>query len=125
MAMEHSLAVRIIEERCECHRKPCIKGYVDLGCFFMSVNREVQWKIEEAMGIPETIISNESAKRGKREGPGRPGREIRDSIRHHGTSGDSKGTRTGGFAKPGEVEADTSSHTKKPCNAWYQESNST
>eukprot|EP00965_Chrysotila_dentata_P185905 6137636-Pleurochrysis_carterae.AAC.1 len=57
MATEHSLTVRIIEERCELHRKPCIKGYVDMGCFFMSVQHEVQWVIEEAMGVPETIIS--------------------------------------------------------------------
>eukprot|EP00965_Chrysotila_dentata_P091755 3029556-Pleurochrysis_carterae.AAC.1 len=28
---EHSLTVRIIEERCEWHRRPCIKGYVDMG----------------------------------------------------------------------------------------------
>eukprot|EP00965_Chrysotila_dentata_P206734 6183709-Pleurochrysis_carterae.AAC.7 len=38
MATEHSLTVRIVEERCEWHRKPCIKGYVDMGSFFMSVN---------------------------------------------------------------------------------------
>eukprot|EP00965_Chrysotila_dentata_P116151 3839914-Pleurochrysis_carterae.AAC.1 len=40
MATEHSLTVRIIEERCELYRKPGIKGYVDLGCFFMSVHHE-------------------------------------------------------------------------------------
>eukprot|EP00965_Chrysotila_dentata_P053669 1780488-Pleurochrysis_carterae.AAC.3 len=56
-ATEHSLTVRIIEERCELHRKPCIKGYIDLGCLFMSVQHEVQWEIEEAMGVPNTIIS--------------------------------------------------------------------
>eukprot|EP00965_Chrysotila_dentata_P195796 6177191-Pleurochrysis_carterae.AAC.3 len=31
MAAEHSLTVRIVEERCDWHRKPCIKEYVDLG----------------------------------------------------------------------------------------------
>eukprot|EP00965_Chrysotila_dentata_P129715 4288442-Pleurochrysis_carterae.AAC.1 len=41
MATEHSLTARIIEERCEWYRKPCIKGYVDLECFFMSVNHKV------------------------------------------------------------------------------------
>eukprot|EP00965_Chrysotila_dentata_P198793 6179025-Pleurochrysis_carterae.AAC.1 len=54
---ELSLTVRIIEERCEWHRRPCIKGYVDMGCFFMSVNHKVQWEIEEAMGVPDTIVS--------------------------------------------------------------------
>eukprot|EP00965_Chrysotila_dentata_P137557 4550439-Pleurochrysis_carterae.AAC.1 len=69
MATEYSLTVRIIEERCELHRKPCIKGYVDMGCFFMSVHHEVQWAIEEAMGVPETIISILKALReGKGEG---------------------------------------------------------
>eukprot|EP00965_Chrysotila_dentata_P203155 6181547-Pleurochrysis_carterae.AAC.3 len=69
MATEHSLTVRIIEERCELHRKPCVKGYVDMGCFFMSVHHEVQWEIEEAMGVPETIISIMKALReGKGEG---------------------------------------------------------
>eukprot|EP00965_Chrysotila_dentata_P097856 3235405-Pleurochrysis_carterae.AAC.1 len=57
MATEHSLTVRIVEERCEWHRKPCIKGYVDMGGFFMSVNHAVQWEVEEAMGVSETIIS--------------------------------------------------------------------
>eukprot|EP00965_Chrysotila_dentata_P254139 6211777-Pleurochrysis_carterae.AAC.2 len=57
MATKHSLTVRIIEERCEWHRKPCIKGYVDMGSFFMSVNHAVQWEIEEALEIPETIVS--------------------------------------------------------------------
>eukprot|EP00965_Chrysotila_dentata_P181383 5986871-Pleurochrysis_carterae.AAC.2 len=57
MATEHSLTVRIVKERCEWHRKPCIKGYVDMGSFFMSINHAVQWEVEEAMGVPETIIS--------------------------------------------------------------------
>eukprot|EP00965_Chrysotila_dentata_P101736 3359095-Pleurochrysis_carterae.AAC.1 len=57
MATEHSLTVRIVEERCEWHRKPCIKGYVDMGSFFMSVNHAVQWEVEEAMGVSETVIS--------------------------------------------------------------------
>eukprot|EP00965_Chrysotila_dentata_P253643 6211350-Pleurochrysis_carterae.AAC.1 len=57
MATEHSLTVRIMEERCEWHRKPCIKGYVDMGSFFMSVNHAVQWEIESAMGVSETIVS--------------------------------------------------------------------
>eukprot|EP00965_Chrysotila_dentata_P133392 4410810-Pleurochrysis_carterae.AAC.1 len=57
MATEHSLTVRIVEERCEWHRKPCIKGYVDMGSFFMSVNHAVRWEVEAAMGVPETIIS--------------------------------------------------------------------
>eukprot|EP00965_Chrysotila_dentata_P245259 6206454-Pleurochrysis_carterae.AAC.1 len=51
------MTVRIIEERCEWHRKPRIKGYVDMGCFFMSVKHSVQWEIEEAMGASETIVS--------------------------------------------------------------------
>eukprot|EP00965_Chrysotila_dentata_P131433 4344688-Pleurochrysis_carterae.AAC.1 len=50
MATEHSLTVRIIEEICEWRRKPYIKGYVDMGSFFMSVNHPVQWEIEKAMG---------------------------------------------------------------------------
>eukprot|EP00965_Chrysotila_dentata_P258881 6213373-Pleurochrysis_carterae.AAC.1 len=57
MATEHSLTVRIVEERCELHRKPWIKGYVDMGSFFMSVNHAVQWEVEEAMGVSETVIS--------------------------------------------------------------------
>eukprot|EP00965_Chrysotila_dentata_P167372 5527137-Pleurochrysis_carterae.AAC.1 len=57
MATEHSLTVRIIEERCEWHRKPCIKGYVDMGSFFMSVNHSVQWEIERSMGVSETIVA--------------------------------------------------------------------
>eukprot|EP00965_Chrysotila_dentata_P061472 2035901-Pleurochrysis_carterae.AAC.1 len=57
MATEHSLTVRIVEERCELYRKPCIKGYVDMGSFFMSVNHAVQWEVEEAMGVSETVIS--------------------------------------------------------------------
>eukprot|EP00965_Chrysotila_dentata_P163579 5401193-Pleurochrysis_carterae.AAC.1 len=57
MATEHSLTVRIVEERCEWHRKPCIKGYVDMGSFFMSVNHAVQWEVEEAMGVSETVVS--------------------------------------------------------------------
>eukprot|EP00965_Chrysotila_dentata_P145697 4812908-Pleurochrysis_carterae.AAC.1 len=70
MATEHSLTVRIIEERCELHRKPCIKGYVDMGSFFMSVNHAVQWEVEDAMGVPETIISIMKALReGKEGGP--------------------------------------------------------
>eukprot|EP00965_Chrysotila_dentata_P129381 4276621-Pleurochrysis_carterae.AAC.2 len=73
MATEHSLTVRIIEERCEWHRKPCIKGYVDMGCFFMSVNHVVQWEVEEAMGVPETIISIMKA---LREGKGGEGRGL-------------------------------------------------
>eukprot|EP00965_Chrysotila_dentata_P225342 6194694-Pleurochrysis_carterae.AAC.2 len=68
MATEHSMTVRIIEERCELHRKPCIKGYVDLGCFFMSVYHNVQWEIEETMGVSETIISIMKA---LREGKGK------------------------------------------------------
>eukprot|EP00965_Chrysotila_dentata_P078304 2580823-Pleurochrysis_carterae.AAC.1 len=56
-AAELSLTVRIIRERCEWHIKPCIKGYVDMGCFFMSVNHRVQWEIEEAMGVLDTIVS--------------------------------------------------------------------
>eukprot|EP00965_Chrysotila_dentata_P218230 6190474-Pleurochrysis_carterae.AAC.1 len=28
-----------------------------MGSFFMSVNHAVQWEVEEAMGVPETIIS--------------------------------------------------------------------
>eukprot|EP00965_Chrysotila_dentata_P003172 103571-Pleurochrysis_carterae.AAC.1 len=68
MATEHSLAVRIIEERCEWHRKPCIKGYVDMGSFFMSVNHSVQWQIEKSMGVSETIVSTLKALReGKEE----------------------------------------------------------
>eukprot|EP00965_Chrysotila_dentata_P200711 6180134-Pleurochrysis_carterae.AAC.1 len=27
-----------------------------MGSFFMSVNHAVQWEIEEAMGVPETIV---------------------------------------------------------------------
>eukprot|EP00965_Chrysotila_dentata_P169619 5599164-Pleurochrysis_carterae.AAC.1 len=57
MATEHSLTVRIVEERCELRRKPCIKGYVDMGSFFMSVNHAAQWEVEEAMGVSETVIS--------------------------------------------------------------------
>eukprot|EP00965_Chrysotila_dentata_P172810 5702496-Pleurochrysis_carterae.AAC.1 len=57
MATKHSLTVRIIEERCEWHRKPCIKGYVDMGSFFMSVNHPVQWEIEKSMGVSETIVA--------------------------------------------------------------------
>eukprot|EP00965_Chrysotila_dentata_P213544 6187681-Pleurochrysis_carterae.AAC.2 len=56
MATEHSLTVRIVEERCELHRRPCIKGYVDMGSFFMSVNHAVQWEVEEAMGVSHTVI---------------------------------------------------------------------
>eukprot|EP00965_Chrysotila_dentata_P079187 2611184-Pleurochrysis_carterae.AAC.1 len=67
MATEHSLTVRIVEERCEWHRKPCIKRYVDMGSFFISVNHAVQWEVEEAMGVPETIISTMKA---LREGKG-------------------------------------------------------
>eukprot|EP00965_Chrysotila_dentata_P085866 2833509-Pleurochrysis_carterae.AAC.1 len=57
MATEHSLTVRIVEERCELHRKPCIKGYVDMGSFFMSVNHAVQWEVEKAMGVSQTVVS--------------------------------------------------------------------
>eukprot|EP00965_Chrysotila_dentata_P015307 506481-Pleurochrysis_carterae.AAC.1 len=57
MATEHSLTVRIVEERCELYRKPCVKGYVDMGSFFMSVNHAVQWEVEKAMGVSGTVIS--------------------------------------------------------------------
>eukprot|EP00965_Chrysotila_dentata_P210699 6186042-Pleurochrysis_carterae.AAC.3 len=67
-ATKHSLTVRIIEEKCEWHRKPCIKGYVDMACFLMSVKHGVQWEIEEAMGVLETIVSTMKV---LREGEGR------------------------------------------------------
>eukprot|EP00965_Chrysotila_dentata_P118055 3902043-Pleurochrysis_carterae.AAC.2 len=70
MATEHSLTVRIVEERCKWHRKPCIKGYVDMGNFFMSVNHTVQWEVEEAMGVSESVISIMKA---LREGTGECG----------------------------------------------------
>eukprot|EP00965_Chrysotila_dentata_P078474 2585646-Pleurochrysis_carterae.AAC.1 len=70
MATEHSLTVRIIEERCEWHRKPCIKGYVDMGSSFMSVNHVVQWEVEKAIGVPETIVVGDTSSTVHRYGRG-------------------------------------------------------
>eukprot|EP00965_Chrysotila_dentata_P069301 2290294-Pleurochrysis_carterae.AAC.2 len=77
MATEHSLTVRIVEERCEWHGKPCIKGYVDMGNFFMSVNHAVQWEVEEAIGSTGGYyFDNESVTGGNWRGTWRANRKI-------------------------------------------------
>eukprot|EP00965_Chrysotila_dentata_P007920 257883-Pleurochrysis_carterae.AAC.2 len=78
MATEHSLTVRIIEERCEWHRKPCIKGYVDVGSFFMSVNHPVQWEIhrENHGGLGDNSFDTESTQGRERRGTSRTDREV-------------------------------------------------
>ena len=36
-------------------RKMCVRGYIDLGTYFMSVVNEVQWRVEEWAGVPADV----------------------------------------------------------------------
>eukprot|EP00965_Chrysotila_dentata_P102418 3381073-Pleurochrysis_carterae.AAC.1 len=82
---EHSLTVRIIEERCEWHRRPCIKGYVDMGCFYECESQSTMRDRRGNGGPGHDSIYNKSAMRRYGEEQGRPDREIRDSIRQDGS----------------------------------------
>ena len=35
----------------------CVRGYIDLGTYFMSVVHEVQWKVEEWAGVPPDVTT--------------------------------------------------------------------
>ena len=48
-------------------RKMCVRGYIDLGTYFMSVVHEVQWKVEEWAGVPPDVTT---VMRALREGLG-------------------------------------------------------
>ena len=35
----------------------CVRGYIDLGTYFMSVVHEVQWKVEQWAGVPPDVTA--------------------------------------------------------------------
>ena len=45
----------------------CVRGYIDLGTYFMSVVHEVQWKVEQWAGVPPDVTT---VMRALREGLG-------------------------------------------------------
>eukprot|EP00965_Chrysotila_dentata_P119664 3956513-Pleurochrysis_carterae.AAC.1 len=67
MATEHSLTVRIVEERCDWHRKPCIKGYVGgYGKFFHECKPRGAMGVGRSDGsIRSDYLDNEGATGGK------------------------------------------------------------
>ena len=45
------LTMRAHKEDCKLRGLPCLRGYVDLGVFFMSCVRECQWRVEQISGV--------------------------------------------------------------------------
>ena len=66
-APAQTLTARLHAEECMIERKMCVRGYIDLGTYFMSVVHEVQWKVEEWAGVPPEVTT---VMRALREGLG-------------------------------------------------------
>ena len=66
-APAQTLTARLHAEECMIERKMCVRGYIDLGTYFMSVVHEVQWKVEEWAGVPPDVTT---VMRALREGLG-------------------------------------------------------
>ena len=54
-APEQVLAARLIGEQRMRERRMCCRGWVDLGCYFMSVVHAVQWEVERWGGVPMAV----------------------------------------------------------------------
>eukprot|EP00965_Chrysotila_dentata_P225618 6194878-Pleurochrysis_carterae.AAC.1 len=66
----------------------------------MSVNHAVQWEVEEAMGVPETIISIMKALREGKRGTQWTHRKIRNRVWCNGTGRNTKRPGTGRPSQP-------------------------
>ena len=53
---EQTLAMRCQKEQCAAERRVCARLYLDLGVFFMSCVREVQWEAERWCGVRPEVI---------------------------------------------------------------------
>eukprot|EP00965_Chrysotila_dentata_P065638 2175213-Pleurochrysis_carterae.AAC.2 len=76
MASEHFLAVRIVEERCEWHEEPCLKGYVDMRNFHERKSRGAMGGERSDGGARNDNLDDEGATGGKRKGSGGVDRKI-------------------------------------------------
>ena len=49
---EQSLVMRCQKEQCAAERTMCCRAYLDMGTFFMSTIKEVQWEVHRPMHRP-------------------------------------------------------------------------
>ena len=53
---EQTLVMRCQKEQCASEKTMCVRGYLDMGTFFMSCTREVQWEVERWCGVKPEVI---------------------------------------------------------------------
>ena len=58
---EQTLVMRCQKEQCAAERQMCCRAYLDLGVFFMSCVREVQWEAERWCGVRPEVTETVKA----------------------------------------------------------------
>ena len=54
-ASEQSWSLRAHMEECKREGRPCYRGYLDFGTYFMSICRECMWRVERASGVKPEV----------------------------------------------------------------------